>query len=200
MEQQPIYYDPSLYYETQTGNKLCKKNLIRGSDNIFIYGKVIMQQKNIIRGDLGRINLGKYLILCEGVTLRPSYQVQANDQIKYSHITIGDYVIIDSNSIIQAQKIGSNVHIGKNCIIGHRANISDNVKILDDTIIPPDTVIPPYTVYGGKPARYIAELPETVSYIHREQAIKYYKSFQPKRTSDTKEFQFSSIQGSTAQQ
>jgi hypothetical protein len=34
-----------------------------------------MQQKIIVRGDLGRMTLGKYLILCEGITLRPPYVI-----------------------------------------------------------------------------------------------------------------------------
>ena len=32
-------------------------------------------------------------------------------------ILIGDYVVIEKNSIVSAKKIGSNVYIGKNCII-----------------------------------------------------------------------------------
>ena len=81
---------------------------------------------------------------------------------------IGEYVIIEQNSIICASKIGNYVHIGKNCIVvrklyflivfillfinqSHRCMINDNVKILDDSFITPDTVIPPFCVYGGKP-------------------------------------------------
>ena len=32
-------------------------------------------------------------------------------------IHIGDHIIVEENSIINAQAIGSYVHIGKNCII-----------------------------------------------------------------------------------
>jgi UDP-3-O-[3-hydroxymyristoyl] glucosamine N-acyltransferase len=32
-------------------------------------------------------------------------------------MVFGDYVYVDSNTVICANKIGSNVHIGKNCVI-----------------------------------------------------------------------------------
>ena len=37
--------------------------------------------------------------------------------VKFIPLQIGDYVIIEQNSIISAAKIGSFVNIGKNCII-----------------------------------------------------------------------------------
>ena len=90
---------------------------------------------------------------------------------------MGDYVFIDRGSIICALKIGNNVHIGKNCIIGHRSVLKDNCKILDNSILPPDTVVPPFTVYGGKPATYVGELPETIGILHKEMTMSYYKNF-----------------------
>ena len=93
-------------------------------------------------------------------------------------MSIGDCVYIDKECVINALKIGNNVQIGRNCIIGHRVQIYDNVKILDNSIVPPETVIPAFTVYAGKPAQYIAELPEPIETVHREFAINYYNIFQ----------------------
>ena len=76
--------------------------------------------------------------------------------------------MIEQNSIVSATEIGNNVHIGKSCIIGSQVVINDNAKILDNSIVPPHVVIPQNTVYGGKPARYIAELPESAGQIHKE--------------------------------
>ena len=42
--------------------------------NFFFFLKAIMQDKSILRGDLALIKLGKYVILMENVTLRPSYK------------------------------------------------------------------------------------------------------------------------------
>jgi dynactin-5 len=75
---------------------------------------------------------------------------------------IGNNVFVDKGSVICALNIGSNVHIGKNCIIGHRSKIHDNSKILDSSILAPDTVVPPYSVFGGQPAVFLGELPESM--------------------------------------
>lgn len=74
MENEKIFYNPDHYLETMSGNKISKKNLIKGLDQIQPAGKVIMQEKSIIRGDLGTIKMGKYVILEENVTLRPTYK------------------------------------------------------------------------------------------------------------------------------
>lgn len=83
-------------------------------------------------------------------------------------MTIGDNVYVDRGSIVCALKIGSNVYIGKNCVIGHRVVIKDNCKILDNSVVPSDTTIPPMTVFGGRPAIYVGELPETIGLIHKD--------------------------------
>ena len=93
-------------------------------------------------------------------------------------MTIGDNVYIDKDCIICALKIGNNVQIGKNCVIGHKVQIHDNCKILDNSILPPDTIVPPFTVYGGRPAQFIAELPETIGIVHKEFTTNYYNMFQ----------------------
>ena len=92
-------------------------------------------------------------------------------------MTIGDNVYIDRDCIISALKIGNCVQIGKSCVIGHRVQIHDNAKILDNSILPPDTIVPPYTVYGGRPAVFIAELPECIGLVHKEFTTQYYNSF-----------------------
>ena len=74
MELDTIIYNPENYLETMSGNKISKKNLIKGLDQIQPAGKVIMHEKAIIRGDLGTIKMGKYVILEENVTLRPTYK------------------------------------------------------------------------------------------------------------------------------
>ena len=98
-------------------------------------------------------------------------------KIKYVKQIIGDNVYIDKDCVINALKIGSNVQIGKSCVIGHRVQINDNVKILDNSILPPDTIVPPYTVYGGRPAQFIAELPESIGHVHKEFTQGYYNMF-----------------------
>ena len=132
---------------------------------------------SILRGDLAQIKMGQYVILREDVVIRPTYTKTKQKGLKYVQLSIGDNVYIDKASIVCALKIGNNVHIGKNCIIGHRSILRDNCKILDNSILPPDTIVPPFTVYGGRPATYIGELPETIGIIHKDLTNNFYKNF-----------------------
>mmetsp|Transcript_10443 Transcript_10443/g.14433 ORF Transcript_10443/g.14433 Transcript_10443/m.14433 type:complete len:182 (-) Transcript_10443:209-754(-) len=177
MEPTPTYYHAEMYLNTQKGNKISKQVLIRGTDHIMIDGKAVMQSNAILRGDLSTIRMGYYVILREDVVLRPSYS-KVKGKLRYQNLKIGDYVYIDKGTIVSAQEIGSNVHIGKNCIIGHRAVLKDNCKILDNSVLAPDTVVPPFTVYGGHPATYIGELPESISIVNKDLAKNYYRNFQ----------------------
>ncbi len=109
---------------------------------ILIYLQAIIKQGTLIRGDFANVNLGKFSILCDGAVLRPPYKrfkgyvlinllVMTLDLIKavkfafeiykrglaFFPMTIGDYVMIEEDTIISAATIGSYVHIGKKCII-----------------------------------------------------------------------------------
>ena len=124
--------------------------------------------------------MGKYTIIKEDVILRPTYR-RYKGQLKYFTLHIGEHVFIDQNSIICASKIGNNVHIGKNCIISHRCVLHDNCRILDDSILSMDSEVPPFTVYGGKPALYEADLPESTPFVMKELTTEYYSKFVPRR-------------------
>ena len=172
----PLYYEGNKFFITSKGNKISRQVLIKGSDRILIDGKSIILSGCVLRGDLAQINMGYFCIIKEECIFRPCY-TKIQGRLKYSKMTIGDNVFIDKDSIVSALKIGNNVQIGKSCIIGQRSQIHDNAKILDNTILPPDSVIPPNTVYGGKPAQFIAELPESAGYIAKEFTVNYYNMF-----------------------
>lgn len=74
MEPNPVYFNPDNYIETTTGNKLSRKCIIRGTDQIQLNGKSIIKDACIVRGDLAQIKLGKYVIVEDSVTLKPSYR------------------------------------------------------------------------------------------------------------------------------
>ena len=135
-----------------------------------------METGCVIRGDLAQISMGFFCVIREECIIRPSY-TKHQGRLKYAKMQIGDNVYIEKDCVICALKIGNNVQIGRNCIIGHRASINDNSKILDNSVLPPDTVVPPNCVYGGKPAQFIAELPESIGQIHKEFTTNYYNMF-----------------------
>jgi len=182
MERATIFYSPEFYVETTTGNKISRKSIIRGTENIKLSGKSIIQDLCIVRGDLADIKIGKYVILGEGTILKPTHKKKTKGALKFVPLAIGDYVSIGNNTIVNAAKIGSYVNIGKNCVISHRCVIEDNAKIADDSYLPPDTVVPPYTYYGGKPATFMMEMPEATTYIHKEDAMSVYKAFQANKS------------------
>jgi dynactin 5 len=149
-----------------------------GTDNILIDGKAIILPGAILRGDLAQVQMGEYVIIKEDVIVRPTYgKGEGSKRLKYLKMKIGSNVYIDRGSIISGHRIGNNVHIGKNVIIGHRSVLKDNCKILDNSILPPDTIVPPFTVFGGRPAVFIAELPESFDKIQQDMTSTYYKNF-----------------------
>ena len=64
-----------------------------------IEGKAIMQSNVYVRGDLGPVHMGLYVILREDVIIRPSYNKQKG-KLRYASITIGDNVYIDRGCVI----------------------------------------------------------------------------------------------------
>ena len=68
--------------------------MIKGLDQIQPAGKVIMQEKSIIRGDLGTIKMGKYVILEEGTGAKP---VQGDDIKVHYTLRLNDGEKLDSS-------------------------------------------------------------------------------------------------------
>ncbi|CAG8451960.1 5908_t:CDS:2 [Funneliformis caledonium] len=125
MEPPIVYYPRSEYIETDTGNKVSRKSVICGSQNIILGGKTIIQTDCVIRGDLRRtggghavvVAIGRYCLLAKGSIIRPPYKTYKGT-FSYYPMKIGDHVSIGEGSIVEAATIGSFVHIGKNCVIG----------------------------------------------------------------------------------
>ena len=119
VEQHPLFYDKNKFLVTSKGNKVSKQVMIKGSEKISMESKSVIQTGCVLRGDLGPISIGSYVIIREECILRPTYMKQQG-RYKYMKMSIGDHVYIDKDCIISALKIGNNVQIGRSCIIGHR--------------------------------------------------------------------------------
>ncbi|KAI9105714.1 dynactin, subunit p25 [Phlyctochytrium arcticum] len=174
-------YDRSEYIETDTGNRVSRKSVICGSQNIVLGGKTIIQPDSIIRGDLRRagrghavvVAIGSYCLLKEKCALRPPYK-QYKAVFNYFPMKIGDHCVVGEDSIVEAAQIGNHVEIGRNCVIGKFAIIKDCCKILDNTVIAPNSIIPSFSVYGGNPARLVDELPESTQTLCERQRKRHY--------------------------
>lgn len=57
-----------------SGNKVSRKSLVAGAQNIVLTGKVIIQCDAILRGDLANIRTGRYCIISKGVVIRPPFK------------------------------------------------------------------------------------------------------------------------------
>ncbi|KAJ2959783.1 hypothetical protein NQZ79_g4755 [Umbelopsis isabellina] len=196
MELPVTYYDRAEYIETDTGNKVSRKSVICGSQNIILGGKVvqtIIQTGCVIRGDLRRtggghtvvVAIGRFCLLSQGSIIRPPYKTYKGI-FSYYPMKIGDHVTIGEGSIVQAATIGSYVTIGKNCVIGRFAIIKDCCCIADNTIIPPNTVVPSFSIYDGSPGEHFCfcsykdELPECTQELYEQKTKDYYSKFTPR--------------------
>lgn len=172
------------HYVTSNEYRFIKENSIkiaknfggRGLNDIRIDSMTLIEENVIIRGDLGKIQIGPGTILDKNVVLRPciTNPMVPNARIEYKHLQMGANCYIGKNSIVCARSIGSCVYVGEHSIIGDRAEIGSNVKILPHTVIACDTKIPDNCVYGGKPPRYLGEITEGFGQYMEDLCSNYY--------------------------
>ncbi|KAH0592522.1 hypothetical protein MHUMG1_09673 [Metarhizium humberi] len=161
------------YIETDTGNKVARKAILVGTQNIMLGGKTVIQPEVMIRGDLVRtapssssaptsstaVAIGRYCFLSRGVLLRPPGRLYKG-VYTYMPLRLGDHVFVGQNTVVQAATVGNHVSIGRDCAVNEFAIVKDYVKILDGSVVPSSMVIPSFSVVAGRPARVIGELPE----------------------------------------
>jgi len=129
------------------GNKVCRRSIMCGSQNIVLQGKTIVMADCIVRGDLAAVKIGKNCVIGEKCVIRPPFKKFAKG-VAFFPMQIGDHVFIEDECVINAASIGSFVHIGKNSVIGRRCIIMDCSYILPNSVIPPETVIPSYSKWN----------------------------------------------------
>lgn len=161
-----------------TGNKVARKAVLMGTQNIMLGGKTVIQPEVIIRGDLVRtapsssssapgsapasntaVAIGRYCFLSKGVVLRPPGRMYKG-VFTYMPLRMGDHVFVGHDTVVQAGSIGNHVSIGKGCTINEFAIIKEYVKVLDNTVVPSFMVIPSFSIVAGQPARVVGEIPE----------------------------------------
>uniref|UniRef100_A0A8D8TC28 Dynactin subunit 5 n=1 Tax=Cacopsylla melanoneura TaxID=428564 RepID=A0A8D8TC28_9HEMI len=176
MELSNIYYDKEHYVETASGNKVSRKSLVAGAQNIVLTGKVIIQCDAILRGDLANIRTGRYCIISRGVVIRPPFKKFAKG-VAFFPLQMGDHVFIDENTVVNAASVGSYVYIGKNVVVGRRSILKDCCYIADNSVIPPETTVPSFTKYSGSPAAPVDELPECTADLMSAYTRSYFTHF-----------------------
>eukprot|EP00730_Choanoeca_flexa_P003590 TRINITY_DN11448_c1_g1_i3.p2 TRINITY_DN11448_c1_g1~~TRINITY_DN11448_c1_g1_i3.p2 ORF type:complete len:182 (+),score=24.48 TRINITY_DN11448_c1_g1_i3:125-670(+) len=176
-----VKYNKADYIETQSGNKVSKRSVLCGSQNIVLLGKTIVQEGCVIRGDLANIRVGRQCVFKTRAVLRPPWKILPNrtPSLSFLPMMVGDGTIIEENALVAAASIGSYVHIGKDAIIGSCCILKDCCKVEAGAVLPPNTVVPPFAIFGGSPAKLIGQLPECARDLHRDFARQSYSRFQP---------------------
>ncbi|XP_005096530.1 dynactin subunit 5 [Aplysia californica] len=178
MELQDDFYNVPQYIETASGNKVSRQSVLCGSQNIVINGKTIVMSGCVIRGDLANVRIGRHCIISKRAVIRPAFK-KFSKGVAFFPLHIGDHVLIEEDSIVNAAQVGSYVHIGKNCVIGRRSVLKDCCAIADNTILPPETVVPPFTVYSGSPGKVSGDLPDCTQDLMTDITVSYYQHFKP---------------------
>ncbi|PIK46973.1 putative dynactin subunit 5 isoform X2 [Apostichopus japonicus] len=178
MELPDRFYMKAEFIETASGNKVSKKSVLCGSQNIVLNGKSIICNDCIVRGDLANVRIGRYCVIGARSVIRPPFK-KFSKGVAFFPLHIGDHVFIDEECIINAAQIGSYVHIGKNCVIGRRCVLKECCAIGDNVYLPPETVVPPFTVITGNPGKPTGELPECTQDLMVDATKGFYQHFLP---------------------
>ncbi|CBZ55283.1 putative dynactin p25 [Neospora caninum Liverpool] len=174
----PVHYPRADYITTASGNRVGRGTLLFGSQNITLAGRSVVSQGVLLRGDMVSLRFGRYVYLDDNVLVHPS-SYRSKGQTLHVPLTVGDYVIVGKNAVLRAVAVGSCVQIGSDCVVGNRCILKDFCKILPGTVLAADTVVPSFTVFGGKPGRMVAELPEGEAMLMKLEAIRKYNLFLP---------------------
>ncbi|CAG5120778.1 unnamed protein product [Candidula unifasciata] len=178
MELQDEFYNSAQYIETASGNKVSRQSVLCGSQNIVINGKTVVMTGCVIRGDLANVRIGRHCIISTNAVIRPAFK-KFSKGVAFFPLHIGDHVLIEEDSVVNAAQVGSFVHIGKNCVIGRRSVLKDCCAIADNTVLPPETVVPPFTLYAGSPGKIVGELPDCTQDLMSDITVSYYQHFKP---------------------
>lgn len=155
------------YIKTVSHNFVSRKATVEGPQRVELKGKSVLKDGVVVRGDLERIQMGRYVTVGQETTLVPSDVP----------MVIRGHDIIGKSCEIQAASIGSFVKIGDDCKIGKRCLIKDVVIIEEGTILGDDTVVPPFSRVKGRPGLVVEELPPSAATDLQNAALDTYQSF-----------------------
>jgi carbonic anhydrase/acetyltransferase-like protein (isoleucine patch superfamily) len=131
----------------------------------------------VIRGDVAKINIGKYTNIQDNCTVHGTRanHVQNKTGDNGGPTNIGEYVTIGHNTIIHACTIKDYAFVGMGCVVMDQAIISDNSMLAAGAVLTPGKIIKSGEIWAGNPARYLRDLTkEEIDYI-KISALNYYK-------------------------
>lgn len=139
------------------------------ADGVKIIGAVKIDEyasiwyNSVLRGDINRIQIGKYSNIQDGCILH----------VADEHPTIvGDYVTVGHNAVLHGCTIEDHCLIGIGAIILNGALVGRGSIISAGAVVKEGEQIPPHSLAAGVPAKVIKILPDKIDSIHA-QAVKY---------------------------
>ncbi|MCX7884950.1 MAG: gamma carbonic anhydrase family protein [Caloramator sp.] len=142
------------------------------AENCTIIGDVEIDEKSsiffnaVLRGDVEKINIGKYTNIQDNCTIHAD---------KNFSVIIKDEVTIGHNCIIHGCTIENNCLIGMGSIILNGAHIGENSIIGAGSLVTQNSIIPPNSLCFGSPAKVIRNLTNDEIKSIKESAKHYYE-------------------------
>ena len=125
------------------------------AESAAVIGSVVMHEgsctlfNSTIRGDNGRIEIGKYSNIQDGCTLHTSSAKE------YNNMKIGDYVTVGHNAVLHACTIGDGCLVGMGSIIMDGAVIGEHSIVGAGSLVTIGKTYPPYSLIMGSPAKAV---------------------------------------------
>lgn len=85
---------------------------MKAPNNIHVNGCSVIEAGVVIHSDLANVSLGEYCIVGNNSVIQPYLLDDA-----YSPVSIGDFVCVEKNCVVQASEIGSCVLVSQGSVI-----------------------------------------------------------------------------------
>ncbi len=123
------------------------------SEAAYVIGDVVIGEGSsvwpgsVVRGDMGRITIGKYTC------------VQDNSVVHCdTDATIGDYVVIGHRVVCHARNVGSRTLLGNGSVVNDGVSIGDECVIASGAVVLDDMQVPERSIVVGVPGRVRGEV------------------------------------------
>ena len=173
-------------WTSATHNYVSRSADLRGSQQVELRGRSVVEHGVVIRGDLSWVRLGRYAHVNTDSLIQPPALPHVAADAKYAPVTIGAHTWIGKGVKSEAAAIGSYCWIGDGAVLGARAMLKDACVIEDGVMVPPDTVVPPFTrISSHEGLLEIADLPPSITVELQERSRQYYDDFAAQQRAGT---------------
>ncbi|MFP4006194.1 MAG: gamma carbonic anhydrase family protein [Candidatus Hadarchaeia archaeon] len=113
----------------------------------------------VIRGDLARVEIGRYTCVQDNAVVHTDYGKFGNEG-EFPMVELGDYVVVGHQALIHGAKIHDECLIGAGSTVFNRAVIHEHALVGLGAVVLEDTEVPPRKVVVGIPSRELREIDE----------------------------------------